>query len=115
MRISLRDVDSKKIPNLALMKISAYHKQKGDTVDFDLNNPDRMYTSIIFTKNKGKALNQRLGESCEYLFGGSGINLNSKLPDEIEFIKPDYDLYPSEYSQGYSTRGCDRNCFYSPR
>lgn len=111
MRISLRNVDSK-IPNLALMKISAYHKDKDDIVDFDLSNPDRMYTSIVFAKNKGQALNQRLGENCEYLFGGSGINLNSKLPDEIEYIKPDYDLYPSEYMLGFTSRGCNRNCYF---
>lgn len=111
MRVSLRDVDSK-IPNLALMKISAYHKQKGDTIGFDLVNPDRMYTSIVFSKNKGQALNQRLGESCEYLFGGSGINLNSELPKEIEYIKPDYDLYPSEYMMGFTSRGCNRDCYF---
>lgn len=111
MRISLRDIDSK-IPNLALMKISAYHKAKGDLVDFNLRNPDRVYTSIVFTKNKGQALNQRLNNGIEFLFGGSGINLNCKLPDEIEFVKPDYDLYPSIYSQGFTTRGCNRNCYF---
>ena len=112
MRISLIDVDSK-IPNLALMKISAYHTQKGDTVGFELLNPDRVYTSIIFTKNKGKALNQHLPhKGIEFMFGGSGINLNSKLPDKIEIIKPDYDLYPSKYSQGFTTRGCVRKCYF---
>jgi len=110
MRISLRDVDSK-IPNLALMKISAYHKAKGDVVGFNLHNPDKIYTSIIFTKNKGKALNQRLSDGIEFEFGGSGINYRW-LPDEIEFIKPDYDLYPSEYSQGFTSRGCDRDCYF---
>ena len=110
MRISLRDVDSK-IPNLALMKISAYHKQKGDVVGFNLHNPDKIYTSIIFKKNKGQALNQSLSDEIEKEWGGSGIN-NNWLPDEIEYIKPDYDLYPSEYSQGFITRGCIRNCHF---
>lgn len=45
MRISLIDVDSK-IPNLALMKISAYHKQKGDTVGFNLRNPDMVLSKV---------------------------------------------------------------------
>ena len=111
MRISLIDVDSK-IPNLALMKISAYHKAKGDIVNFNLRNPDRVYTSIIFTKNKGKALNQSLCDGIEFMFGGSGINLNSWLPDEIEYIKPDYDLYPSKYMLGYTSRGCNNNCYF---
>jgi len=110
MRISLIDVDSK-IPNLALMKISAYHKAKGDTVGFNLHNPDKIYTSIIFKKNKGKALNQSLSEGIQFEWGGSGIN-NNVLPNEIEYIKPDYDLYPSEYSQGFTTRGCNRKCHF---
>jgi len=110
MRISLIDVDSK-IPNLALMKISAYHKQKGDIVGFNLNNPDKIYMSIIFTKNKGKAKNKRL-DNVNFEIGGSGFDLNSVLPNEIEFIKPDYNLYPSKYSQGFTSRGCNRNCYF---
>ena len=110
MRISLIDVDSK-IPNLALMKISAYHKQKGDVVGFNLRNPDKIYSSIVFKKNRGKANNKTL-DGIERVFGGSGFDLSIKLPDEIEFIKPDYDLYPSEYSQGFTTRGCIRNCYF---
>lgn len=110
MRISLVDVDSK-IPNLALMKISAYHKAKGDQVGFNLSNPDKIYQSIVFTKNRGRALNKTIVDiPVEY--GGSGINLNSKLPDKIEFIKPDYELYPSEYSQGFTSRGCNRKCSF---
>ena len=109
-RISLIDVDSK-IPNLALMKISAYHKSKGDTVGFNLKYPNKIYQSIVFNKNRGRALNKTVVDiPVEY--GGSGISLKSRLPDEIEFIKPDYDLYPSEYSQGFTTRGCIRNCHF---
>lgn len=110
MRISLIDVDSK-IPNLALMKISTYHKKKGDIVGLNLSNPDKIYSSIVFNKNKSKAMNQTI-DNVERVFGGSGYNLSIKLPDEIEFIKPDYDLYPSEYSQGFSSRGCNRNCYF---
>lgn len=133
MRISLIDVDSK-IPNLALMKISAYHKAKGDVVGFNLYNPDKIYTSIIFTKNNGKALNQRLSDGIKFEFGGSGINYKW-LPDKIEFIKPDYDLYNGlvcqkcgstkgncsckhkkyggiYFSMGYTTRGCNRKCYF---
>lgn len=93
------------------MKISAYHKAKGDTVGFNLNNPDKIYASIVFTKKKGFALNNRL-DKIPFEIGGSGYNLTSKLPEEIEFIKPDYDLYPSEYSQGFTSRGCNRNCYF---
>ncbi|GAG53696.1 unnamed protein product, partial [marine sediment metagenome] len=64
MRISLRSIDST-IPNLALMKLSTYHKAKGDVVGLDLRNPDKIYTSIIFTKNKNQALNQCLATKIE--------------------------------------------------
>ena len=109
-KIKLIDVDSK-IPNLALMKISAYHKAQGDEVGFDINNPDKVYASIIFKKNQwvGNGLKWFYPDS-EIITGGSGYDLSSKLPDEIELIKPDYDLYPSEYSMGFTTRGCIRQC-----
>ena len=109
-RISLIDVDSK-IPNLALMKISAYHKAKGDMVGFNLSNPDKIYSSIVFKKNRNKARNCTI-DNVDRVFGGSGYDLSVKLPDEIEFIKPDYDLYPSKYSQGFITRGCINKCHF---
>ena len=34
MKIGLIDVDGHNFPNLPLMKISAYHKQCGDTVEW---------------------------------------------------------------------------------
>src|SRR4030042_240594 len=110
MRISLVDVDSK-IPNLALMKISAFHKAQGDIVGFDLPNPDKIYASIIFRRKKGFALNNRL-DTVPFEIGGSGFSLDSCLPLTMEFLKPDYDLYPSEYSQGFSSRGCNRKCVF---
>lgn len=110
MRISLIDVDSK-IPNLALMKISYWHKIRGDAVGFNLKNPDRIYCSIVFTKNKGKALNQKLTD-VKIIYGGSGYSLTKVLPYDIEMWKPDYDLYPSEYMLGFTSRGCDRNCYF---
>lgn len=53
MNVLLVNVDST-IPNLALMKISQYHKQKGDNVGFNIENPDMIYISCIFKKNKEK-------------------------------------------------------------
>ena len=109
-KVLLVDVDSK-IPNLALMKISAYHKSIGDIVGFNISDPDLVYASIIFSKNhwKGNGI-KSMYPDAEVLIGGSGFNLKSKIPIEAELMKPDYDLYPSEYSQGFTTRGCIRNC-----
>jgi len=109
-KIRLIDFDSK-IPNLALMKLSAWYKSKGDIVGFDVPDPDRVYVSVIFTKNKPKAAGlTTMFPDAEVSFGGSGWDLHSFLPDEIEKIKPDYDLYPSTYSQGFTTRGCICKC-----
>lgn len=93
------------------MKLSAYHKAKGDTVGFNLNNPDKIYQSIVFKKNIGKTLNKTL-INIPVEYGGSGVSNKSKLPDNIELLKPDYDLYPSTYSQGFTTRGCNRDCYF---
>lgn len=110
MKVRLVDIDSK-IPNLALMKLSAYYKNKGHSVSFDEPGPDRVFVSVIFTKNAWKATAQyQMFPNAEVDIGGTGVNLAQRLPDEIEFCKPDYDLYPSTYSLGFTTRGCIRHC-----
>lgn len=104
----------KKFPNLALMKISAYHKSLGDIVGFDVTNPDITYISCVFTRNYEHALREAGLVENGLIFGGSGIPLNEQygdLPPAIEIRMPDYDLYPfQEYSMGFTTRGCIREC-----
>lgn len=110
MRVSLVDFDSK-IPNLALMKLSAWHKAQGDTIGFKIRDPDKVYVSVIFSKNRAKASAWRNKyPNIPVIFGGTGWDLTTTLPPEVETIKPDYDLYPSTHSQGYTTRGCIRKC-----
>lgn len=113
MKVKLVDVDSK-MPNLALMKISAYYKAKGDTVSFDIPDPDLVYASVIFKKNKHLVDGLRFWHpEAKIIIGGSGYDLASKLPDEIELMKPDYSLYPDiDYSLGFSSRGCIRKCHF---
>lgn len=110
MKIRLVDVDSK-IPNLALMKISSFFKNERHDVGFDIQDPDLVICSVIYKKNKWllDGIVEEFPDS-KFDFGGTGYDLHKKLPDDIEFIKPDYDLYPSEYAQGFTTRGCIRNC-----
>ena len=109
MKIGLFDIDSK-YHNLALMKLSSYHKQKGDEVEF--YNPlwhstyDEIYCSKIFNKNHKNDGYIREDMVC----GGSGFGLLVRLPDEIEHLMPDYSLYNLNYSLGFTTRGCIRNC-----
>lgn len=114
MNVLLIDVDCK-FPNLALMKISAWHKKQGDNVLFKniACKPDKVYISCIFSWNREKALGlaefwRDLG--CEVEVGGTGIDLHKELPFEVEHTMPDYSLYGIRYSLGFTSRGCIRNC-----
>lgn len=92
-----------KIPNLAAMKISAYHKQLGDAVvfNFPLAGGDLTYASVIF---------QWTPDPIADLVGGPKYP-EVKLPPEIDAMKPDYTLYPNmEYSMGYTYKTCPRTC-----
>jgi hypothetical protein len=113
----LFDVDSK-IPNLALMKLSRYHKANGDDVtltrDFDLGRYDLIYASIIFRKNRsmGEAI-RAYYHGTKVILGGTGWDLSIRLPEGIEHLIPDYDLYPGlQESIGFTTRGCIRKCYF---
>ena len=105
MRIGLLDIDSK-IPNLALMKLSAYHKRHGDHVSFwNAFEPfDRIYASKIFSYTSFSYLPK------ETIKGGTGYSLTEALSPEIEHTSPDYDLYHIDYAMGYHTRGCINSC-----
>ncbi len=112
MKIGLINIDSK-IPNLALMKISAYHKAKGDTVSwfdmFTFETCDKVYSSKVFSYSQDYAY---YPVGIETVKGGSGyIGNYAVLPDEIEHTCPDYSLYSKmDYSMGFITRGCIRTC-----
>jgi len=93
MKVGLIQVDGK-WPNLALMKLSAWHKKRGDEVtlvDLSSHRFDRVYASKVFV-------------------GGSGVDLKSELPKEIEVQVPDYELFKTDYSIGFTSRGCIRDC-----
>jgi len=107
MKIKLIPINCK-IPNLALMKLSAFHKAKGDEVSLDEPNPDKIYISSPFRSAQGTDRSMMFpGAEIEY--GGYGFN-NKKLPYEIEHTMPDYSIFDCEYSMGYTTRGCIRSC-----
>lgn len=107
--VALVDVDSK-IPNLALMKISAWHKQHGDSVKFHdplFDHPDLCYMSKIFTFTP----DYDYAPECETIRGGGGYDLKAKLPfPDYDRIMPDYSLYGCNYALGRFTRGCPNRC-----
>ena len=108
MNIGIYDHDKTKFPNLALMKISAYHKNKGDNVKF--YDPiftflfDKVYISKVFTFTPDDKL------SGYFEKGGTGYDIKKNLPENIEHTCPDYDLYDIDYSMGFVTRGCPNHC-----
>lgn len=114
MKIGLIDVDGHNFPNLALMKLSAYHKAKGDDVEwYSIFDPmyDVVYMAKVFTHTND--YNQVIQNSRQIIKGGTGYDLTSKLPQEAEKIVPDYSLYPSidqKTAYGFLTRGCIRKC-----
>ena len=109
MKVRLVDVDSK-IPNLALMKISAYHKANGDDVDFYnplFDKPDLIYASKVFDFTDDYLY---YPADVELIRGGTGYDIALTLPDEIESQYPDYDLFRCDFAIGFTTRGCIRKC-----
>lgn len=128
MRIGLIDVDSRNFPNLALMKISAWHKAQGDIVEwyspFD-ERFDIVYKSKVFsfTPDFDDAIN-----ADKVIQGGTGYCIDlvdgreifhaerdEHLPPQIEHIYPDYSLYPTltkDTAYGFLSRGCPRGCAF---
>jgi len=114
MNIGLIDVDSHNFPNLALMKISAFHKSKGDQVEWwnGFKHYDIVYKSRIFTDEYSTDVDYCINAD-EIIKGGTGYDLQNELPYEVEHQFPDYGLYNiTERAYGFLTRGCFRNCKY---
>lgn len=114
MRIGLIDVDSHNYPNLALMKISAYHKAHGDEVEWwwGWGRYDRVYMSKVFDETYSPDIPAPLNAK-EIIKGGTGYDKKNVLPPEIEHMCPDYSLYPDltqDTAFGFLTRGCPNNC-----
>lgn len=116
MKIGLIDVDGHNYPNLALMKLSAWHKAQGDEVEWwwGFSEYDRVYMSKVFDETYTPDIPEPLNAK-EIVKGGTGYGLDNKLPDEIEHIYPDYSLYPEltkDTAYGFLTRGCPRGCHF---
>ena len=130
MKIGLIDVDGHNYPNIPLMKISAYHKKQGDSVEwYDpmfSDDMDIVYMSKVFSfsqdymypirakeiRRGGSGYCISLGEDGKEFYDISKDNL---LPYEVEHIFPDYSLYPEmtkDTAYGFLTRGCPRGCSF---
>lgn len=118
MKIGLHDAEQeymkhKTFPNYALMKISAYHKARGDSVEWwspiFSNDFDIIYSSKVFDFTPE---NKYLPPAA--IRGGTGyadIPIDQQLLPEIDTAYPDYSIYPEcDYAIGYLTRGCPNRC-----
>lgn len=129
MRVGLIDVDSHNFPNLALMKISAYHKAQGDEVEWwwsDFVHYDIVYMSKVFSAAYTKDVAEPMNADV-VIKGGTGYCIstdtngkeffdkkqNTNLPDEIEAMFPDYSIYPQfDFAVSMTSRGCPRGCSF---
>ena len=112
MTIGLIDVDGHNFPNLALMKLAAYHKAQGDTVEWYQQDRhyDLVYQSKVFDETYTPDI-AFIPQADTVIKGGTGYGLENKLPDDIEHIMPDYGLYNiTDTAYGFLTRGCPRHC-----
>lgn len=113
MLVGLIDVDGHNFPNLCLMKLSAYHKARGDVVEWwnGLCRYDVVYQSRVFTDEYTQDLDTVV-RADRIIKGGTGYGLDNRLPDEVEHTRPDYSIYPQypNTAYGFLTRGCPRAC-----
>ena len=112
MNIGILAVDSN-YPNLALMKISNYHKGIGDNVEWynPFNHYDKLYMAKVFSFTDD--YRQWITNADIIEKGGTGYDISKTLPTEIDRIQPDYSLYPqidSKTAYGFLTRGCPNRC-----
>lgn len=125
MKIGLIDVDGHNFPNLPLMKLSAWHKARGDTVEWYqpmfTGHCDKVYMSKVFSFTPDY---EYFVDADEIVRGGSGYCIeledgkeayhaerDHNLPYEIEHIYPDYGLYGiTDTAYGFMSRGCPRGC-----
>ena len=121
-RIGLIDVDGHNYPNLALMKLSAWHKVHGDAVEWydPFTHYDIVYKSKVFSNtpdynfviNADKVIKGGTGYAIHGAGGEHYCKADDKsLPYEVEHIMPDYALYGiTDTAYGFLTRGCPRGC-----
>lgn len=99
-------------PNIALCKIARFHKQQGDHVEWALpfNHYDVVYMSKIFNFSDDDMICYNADQIVK---GGTGYDITSRLPNEIDRLQPDYSIYPnipSDTAYGFLTRGCSNKC-----
>lgn len=128
MKVGLIDADGHNFPNLALMRISAWHKSQGDDVEWwatDFVHYNMIYISKVFSETYSKEPDTPMNAD-EVVRGGTGYCIytengiekfdeskNISLPDYMEKMFPDYSIYPQyDFAVSMTSRGCPRGCLF---
>lgn len=140
MKIAIIDADligrdKHRFPNLVCMKLSGYYKELGVEVELktDYENLvayDKVFISKVFTDTP---IDEEILKLSNVEYGGTGFFYDKapKLPNEVEHHMPDYNLYDEwvndrlneggkrkdftyylDYSIGFMSRGCIRQCSF---
>ena len=109
MKIGILAADSHNFPNLPLMKISAFYKANGHEVEWWKSRKENMtlfFVPLYFQKQKSPKVNN----AKRVCIGGSGIDLDNRLPPEIEthYAGLFKSIRKSNFAVGFLTRGCPR-------
>ena len=124
MKVGLIDVDGHNFPNIPLMKLSAWHKSRGHSVEWYKpllsGHLDAVYCAKVFsfTPDYSFPISSEIiikGGTGYCIKNENGIERMEKetqlLPDEIEHTYPDYELYGiKDRAYGFLSRGCPRGC-----
>lgn len=99
-------------PNLALAKIARYWKNKGEQVEWatPMKHYDIIYMSKVFNFTHDDTY---IYNADHIIKGGTGYDITSQLPPEIDSLQPDYSIYPNipnDTAYGFLTRGCPNKC-----
>lgn len=99
-------------PNIALGKISRWHKQQGDSVEWAIPmfHYDIVYMSKVFNFSQDDLT---VYDADKVIKGGTGHDVLSTLPPEIDRLQPDYSIWPgirTDTAFGFLTRGCPNKC-----
>ena len=112
MNIGLIDVDGHNFPNFALMRASAYHKARGDQVEWatPFNRYDKVMASKVFTFTPD--FNYLTLQADVIVKGGTGYDVSGRLSEAVEnSLLMDYSIYPQyPFSVQFFSRGCIRKC-----
>lgn len=127
MKVRITQIDGK-LPNLALMRLSAWHRAQGDEVHwraelvrdaFETEQYDVVYASALFGDDPDTQGKTRLFRSQwpEALLGGEGGDKALRVEHIVptQFTDVDYSAFPEfTASMGYAMRGCRFKCGFCP-